>query len=209
MIEAQVLVLAKEPVAGRVKTRLTPELSHEQAAEVAQASLEDTLDAVRRCDLRSRVLVVDGLVTAPSFTLQPQTGGPLDVRIAAAFDDAWAAHRLPMLLVGMDTPQLSASLLETVLSALLSPGVDAVLGLAHDGGWWGLGLRQPRPELIRGVLTSQSDTGQEQRQRLLGAGLTVVDLPVLTDVDTVEDLRRVANLAAGSRFARTVARVLA
>lgn len=209
MTDAQVLVLAKEPIAGRVKTRLSPALTPEQAASVASAALEDTLDAVRRTDVAARVLVVDGLVTAPGFTLQPQAGGDLDVRLAAAFDDAWAAQHLPMLLIGMDTPQVTADLLADALATLLTRGVDAALGLAHDGGWWCLGLREPRPELIRGIVTSRTDTGRLQRRRLLDAGLTVVDLPVLTDVDTVDDLRCVAALAAGGRFASVVEQVLA
>ena len=208
MIDAQVLILAKEPIAGRVKTRLTPGLTHEQAASVARASLDDTLDAVRRTDLAARVLVADGLLTAEGFTLQAQTGDELDVRLAAAFDDAWATRQLPMLLIGMDTPQLSPALLTTALEALLATDVDAVLGLAHDGGWWCLGLREPHAGLIRGVATSQSDTGSRQRGRLLDAGLNVADLVVLTDVDTVEDLRPVAALAAGGRFAAVVRQVL-
>ncbi len=209
MIAAQVLVLAKEPVAGRVKTRLTPTLSGDQAAVVARAALEDTLDAVRETDVADRLLVVDGCVDAPGFLVLPQAAGPLDGRLAAAFDDAWAYRPLPMLLVGMDTPQLSAGLLAASLTRLLRPGVDAVLGLADDGGWWGLGLRRPHPHLIRGIETSRADTGARQRESLLAAGLTVVDLPVLRDVDTAPDLEVVAGLAPHGRFARAVSEVLA
>ena len=209
MIAAQVLVLAKEPVAGRVKTRLTPALSGDQAAHVARAALEDTLDEVRRTDVVERLLVVDGIVDAPGFLVLPQVTGPLDVRLAAAFDDAWAHRPLPMLLVGMDTPQLTAGLLTHALTQLLLPGTDAVLGLAEDGGWWGLGLRSPRPDLIRGIETSRADTGRRQRQALLAAGLTLRDLPVLRDVDTVTDLEVVAALAPHGRFAGAVSEVLA
>jgi glycosyltransferase A (GT-A) superfamily protein (DUF2064 family) len=205
---AQVLVLAKQPVAGRVKTRLTPVLTPEQAARVAAAALDDTLDAVRRTEVDVRVLVLDGCWPADGFVVQPQSAGPLDERLACAFDDAWEARALPMLLVGMDTPQLTEVLLEKAIATLLSPGVDAVLGLAEDGGWWGLGLRRPHPSLVRGVQTSRDDTGGVQRGRLLDAGLTLVDLPVLRDVDTVGDLRVVAGQAGEGRFADTVAAVL-
>ena len=209
MIAAQVLVLAKEPVAGRVKTRLTPALTPAQAAEVALAALEDTVDAVRRTPVVERLLVVDGLFDAPGFLVLPQADGPLDVRLAAAFDDAWAHRRLPMLLVGMDTPQLTPGLLTEALTQLLQPGTDAVLGLAEDGGWWGLGLRCPHAHLVRGIPTSRDDTGARQRDCLLKAGLSVVDLPVLRDVDTVSDLAAVAALAPRTRFARAVGTVLA
>lgn len=208
MTAAQVLVLAKEPVPGRVKTRLTPALTHEQAAQVAQAALEDTLDAVRRADVEHRVLVLDGLWAAEGFVLQPQCGGPLDARLATAFDDAWAARPLPLLLIGMDTPQVTEVLLDKAVATLLSPGVDAVLGPTEDGGWWALGLRRPCGELIRGVQTSRDDTGAVQHRRLLDAGLAVVELPLLRDVDTVSDLRPVAALAREGRFTDAVAQVL-
>lgn len=208
MNSVQVLVLAKEPVAGRVKTRLTPALTPEQAAEVAEAALQDTLDAVRRTDAAVRVLVLDGTWDADGFVAQAQSAGPLDERLANAFDDAWAAQPLPMLLIGMDTPQVTEVLLEKAIATLLSPGVDAVLGPAEDGGWWGLGLRRPHPDLIRGVETSRDDTGRVQAERLLGAGLALVALPVLRDVDTLSDLRVVAATCEDGRFTETVARVL-
>lgn len=209
MTAAQVLVLAKQPVAGRVKTRLTPPLTPHQAAAIARAALEDTLDAVRRTEVDHRVLVLDGAFAAPGFVMQEQAGGTLDERLATAFDQAWAERPVPLLLVGMDTPQLDEVLLEKALATLLSPGVDAVLGLAEDGGWWCLGLRRPQPHLIRGVVTSRDDTGAVQRRRLLEAGLRIVDLPVLRDVDTVGDLRQVAALAPEGRFARVVQAMLA
>lgn len=209
MSAAQVLVLAKQPVPGRVKTRLTPPLTPEQAALVARAALEDTLTAVRLTDADACVLVLDGTYEAAGFAVLPQVEGPLDERIAAAFDDAWQRLPLPVLLVGMDTPQVTEVLLEKALGTLLSPGVDAVLGLAEDGGWWALGLRRPHPALLRGVATSRSDTGAVQLRRLVDAGLHVAPLPVLRDVDTVADLRHVADLAPDGRFAAVVAEVLA
>jgi rSAM/selenodomain-associated transferase 1 len=208
MTAVQVLVLAKEPVAGRVKTRLTPALTPQEAAQIAEAALEDTLDAVRRTDAAVRVLVLDGTWAADGFAVQPQGTGELDERLAQAFDAAWAENPVPMLLIGMDTPQVTEVLLEKAVATLLSPGVDAVLGLAEDGGWWGLGLRRPQPHLIRGVVTSRDDTGQVQRERLLSASLELVDLPVLRDVDTVEDLLIVAASCPEGRFTATVTRVL-
>ena len=209
MTAAQVVVLAKQPLPGRVKTRLCPPLTPEQAADVAAAALEDTLTAVRRCCALSRVLCVDGTLSAPGFTVLPQRAGDLDARIAGAFDDAWARWSLPTLLVGMDTPQLTADVLDDALARLLRPGTQAVLGLALDGGWWGLGLRRPAGHLVLGVPTSRADTGRLQRERLLDADLGLDDLAVLRDVDTVGDLLPVAAEAPGSRFATTVAALVA
>ena len=201
MSDVQLLVVAKEPVPGRVKTRLCPPLTPAQAAEVAGAALEDTLDAVRATPAGRRVLVLDGRYDAPGLDVVPQRSGPFDERLGGAFDDVDPAR--PALLVGMDTPQLTPGLLAAACDALL--GADAVLGLAHDGGWWALGLRRPDGDLVRGVVTSRADTGQRQLDRLRAAGLRTVLLPTLTDVDTVTEALAVAEQAPGTRFARALA----
>jgi rSAM/selenodomain-associated transferase 1 len=202
--QVQLLVLAKAPVAGRVKTRLCPPLTPAGAAEVAAAALQDTLDVVRAVPAARRVLVLDGDYDAPGFAVQPQRGGPMPERLAAAFDDC--ARELPTLLVGMDTPQLTPELLQQAVEALLAH--PAVLGLATDGGWWTLGLQQPAGRLLRGVPTSRDDTGALQLAALRSAGLDPHLLPPLRDVDTAEDARAVAALAPGGRFAAAVADLL-
>ena len=154
----QLLVLAKAPVPGRVKTRLCPPFRPDQAARLAAAALADVLDAVRATPAERRVLVLDGdpgLVDCPGLDLVPQVAGPLDVRLAAAFA---AAAGAPALLVGMDTPQLMPQHLTTAGEALVRP--DACLGLAADGGWWGLGLNRPDPDLVLGVPCSLATTGR-------------------------------------------------
>jgi rSAM/selenodomain-associated transferase 1 len=200
------LVIAKEPVPGKVKTRLCPPLTPHQAAQVAEAALLDTLDAVRAVDVPERVLVADGDLSAEGFDVVPQVSGAFDLRLAAAFDDA-AERGRPALLVGMDTPQLTPALLEQACTALLD--TDAVLGFAEDGGWWALGLARPDGALLRGVPTSRDDTGARQAQRLRDAGLQVRQLPVLRDVDTVEDALAVAAAAPRTRFASVLASVTA
>lgn len=202
VLPVQILVLAKTPVAGQVKTRLCPPLTSEGAARVAAAAIDDTLDAVRATPVARRVLVVDGPLVAAGFDRQPQRGGPLDERLAAAYDDARAAE-LPTLLIGMDTPQVTPALLGQASLALL--GTDAVLGLAEDGGWWALGLARPDGSLLAGVPTSRGDTGAWQRERLVAAGLSVLDLPVLRDVDTIGDARAAAAQAPDGRFAAALA----
>jgi hypothetical protein len=189
------LVIAKQPVPGRVKTRLVPPCTHEQAAALAEAALADTLHTVLTVPARRRVLVLDGR-PGPwlplGFDIMPQCGGPLDERLAAAF----AAVRGPALLIGMDTPQVDPALLTVDWQA-----ADAVFGPAADGGFWALGLRVPDPALLRGVPMSTASTGAIQRSRLLAAGLRVADLPQLRDVDTAADALAVARQAPGSRFA--------
>lgn len=200
------IVIAKEPRPGRVKTRLTPPYRPEQASALAAAALADTLDAVLAAcaschpDLPVRPLVVlDGTPgdwLPAHLPVVAQAGGPFDERLAAAFD---TVRGEPALLIGMDTPQVCAHTLAAACRTLLR--TDAVLGPALDGGWWALGLRAADGSLVRGVATSRPDTGAVQRARLGAAGLRVVDLPALRDVDTAPDVELVANLAPDGRFA--------
>ena len=198
------LVLAKAPVAGRVKTRLCPPFTPQQAALLAEAALRDTLAAVAGTPAVARTVVLDGRPgdwLPPSFTVLPQRGDGLDERLAAAYADAWAHTAAPLLLVGMDTPQLTPALLSAAVDQLLSAGTDAVLGLAADGGWWALGLRRPDASLLLGVPMSTDGTGAAQQARLAVAGLCVAALPVLIDVDDAEDARAVAAQCPATRFA--------
>ncbi|MGX9882482.1 TIGR04282 family arsenosugar biosynthesis glycosyltransferase [Streptomyces sp. NPDC002276] len=195
------LVIAKEPRPGRVKTRLTPPFTPEEAAALAEASLADTLHALLATPARRRVLVLDG---APGpwlpagFDVVPQCGGGLDERLAAAF----AGCAGPALLIGMDTPQVTPALLTVDFA-----GCDAYFGPAEDGGFWALGLADPDPALLRGVPMSTPTTGAVQRARLTAAGLRVRDLPPLRDVDTAYDAELVAAEAPLGRFARELARL--
>ncbi|MGO8891615.1 MAG: DUF2064 domain-containing protein [Streptosporangiaceae bacterium] len=196
--DTTLLVIAKQPLPGRVKTRLVPPCTPEQAAALAEAALVDTLHTVLAAPARRRVLVLDGAPgpwLPPGFDIAPQCGGGLDERLAGAF----AAVRGPALLVGMDTPQLTPSLL--ILDWEVA---DAWFGPAADGGFWGLGLRVPDAALVRGVPMSTANTGASQRARLHAAGLRVADLPLLRDVDTAEDAVAVACQAPWSRFAARV-----
>lgn len=192
------LVIAKSPVPGRVKTRLTPALTARQAADVAEAALADTLDVVRATPARRRLLVLDGAPRAwfpADIEIVPQVAGGLDERLAAAF----ALVSGPALLIGMDTPQVTPDLL-TVDWA----DADAWFGPATDGGFWALGLRRPDPGLLRGVPMSVPHTGAAQYARLADANLRVRTLPTLRDIDTPDDLAHVASRAPRTRTARLV-----
>ena len=199
------IVIAKAPVPGRVKTRLCPPCSPEQAADLARAALQDTLRAVVATPATRRVCVLDGAPQAwipASVDVVAQRGGGLDERLAAAFEDVGG----PALLVGMDTPQLTPALLGHAAALLGAPRTDAVLGAAVDGGFWAIGLREPAPELFLGVPMSTERTGAEQLRRLRLRGLRVRPLPVLRDVDTLADAEAVASeCPVGARFPAALA----
>jgi glycosyltransferase A (GT-A) superfamily protein (DUF2064 family) len=222
--ESVVLVLAKSPVAGRAKTRLCPPATPDGAARIAAAALMDTLDTV--CAVPGSVPMVawtgeladaqdreELTATLAGIVRFAQRGDSLGERIAAAHTDVAArAPGAAVLQIGMDTPQLSAEALSSALNVLHDRrGPDAVLGPATDGGWWALGLRDPRTaEAIAGVPTSRSDTGERTLHALRGAGLNVWALPEMLDVDTASDALRVAaSSSSGRRFRSAVAAVLA
>ena len=218
------IVLAKAPVPGQVKTRLKAELSARDASEVATAALLSTMEQAQRLartDRRIRlVLALSGSLAravhpAPLLTaiagprrwrMVQQRGSGLAERIVAAHLDAGFGG--PTLQIGMDTPQITAELLADAVDRLLAPGVDAVLGPATDGGWWALGLRDPgQATAIAAVPMSTASTGTLTCKALTDRGLRVSNLPELRDVDTVADLFAVADAMPCSAFARLVRRV--
>ena len=211
-MSATVLVLAKAPVPGQVKTRLCPPATPGEAARIAAASLLDTLDATRgRCTV---VALVGSLADAERRAdvhaalarcrVVSQRGATFAARLVAAHADAGGNG--PVLQLGMDTPQLDPALLDEADRALGS--CDAVLGPARDGGWWALGVHDPRhARVLAGVPMSTPDTGALTLHALHAAGLHVTLLPELSDVDTMEDAERVATAVPGSRFAAAVAQV--
>lgn len=200
------LVLAKEPVPGRVKTRLCPPCSPTDAAAIAEAALRDTLAAAVASSADRVVLALDGRPgpwCPPGVEVVAQGEGSLADRLTTA----WAATHGPALQIGMDTPQVTAADLDGAMATVAAPGVDAALGLAHDGGWWALGLHRPHPEAFVGIPTSRADTGARQRARLEALDLRVVMLEERSDVDTWEEALAVAAEPPHGRFASAVGEV--
>ncbi len=205
--DVTLLVIAKEPIAGRVKTRLSPPLHPEQAAALAEAALLDTLHAVALTPAARKILVFEGDPSGrvPSgWEVKAQQGDGLDERLAGAFAHVDGAA----LLVGMDTPQVTSALLSRGVAALLEPCVDAVIGPACDGGYWSVGLARPTPEAFLGIPMSLSSTLAHQHARLRELGLRVEVGPRLRDVDTVADAVAVAHEARTTRFAMALREML-
>lgn len=198
-----VIVLAKQPLPGRAKTRLTPPLRPEQAARVAAGALTDTLAAAAAVDAHRHLLAFDGdpadwLPAGWRCTDQP--AGTLDVRLVAAF--AAAEPGRPAVLVGMDTPQFRPD----QLAAFDPARFDACLGLATDGGYWAIGFADPAAAAatIGGVPMSTEDTGAIQLARLREAGLRVQLLDTLSDFDTYDAARAIVATAPDGAFARAM-----
>ncbi len=202
------IVIAKEPLAGRAKTRLIPDLGEAGAAAVARASLADTLWAVAETPAARRILALDGStgdwLPDAGFEIVPQREGDLGDRLAGAFEDSGAA---PALLIGMDTPQVNAGLLGAAIEALCAEDTDAVLGPASDGGYWAIGLRRSDPGVFADVPMSEESTGEVQRERLRSMGLRWTELEQLRDVDDLDDARAIAAIAPWTRMAEALGEV--
>ncbi len=207
-LDVTVVVMAKAPQPGKVKTRLCPPCTQGEAARIAEAALVDTLDSVNGSRCRRSVLALDGRWEHPvpvGITVIPQGGGSLGDRLAAAL----ARVDRPVIAIGMDTPQITPTLIDQSAERLLSVDVDAVLGPAVDGGYWAIGLRTPCPHAFAGVPMSTSVTGAHQLAQLRSLGLRAAMLPALRDVDTFADAIAVADEVPASSFAHEVGAVQA
>ena len=188
-----VIVIAKQPAPGRVKTRLQPQFSAEEAADLAAAALRDTLRAVRGCRVGQKIIYWaanddDDASWTGGFPVVRQCDGPLERRLADAFASVWRRGEHPALLVGMDTPQMAAADLDVDWKE-----ADAVLGLAPDGGFWAIGLRGGNPGAIfADIPMSTPRTGAAQLARLHDLGLNVRLLAPRRDVDTSADAALIA-----------------
>lgn len=193
-----VVVIAKEPVAGRVKTRLIVDITPQQAADVAAAALRDTLAAMSLVPAVHHVLALDGDPgdwVPRDWTVVAQPSGGLDRRLGAVLGNL---QQGACLLVGMDTPQVTPSICR------FDPNTyDACLGMATDGGYWAIGFADPAlaPQVIEGVPMSTDHTGVDQLVRMQQARLRVQELQRLQDVDTPQDAAQVAASIPGSAFA--------
>lgn len=206
------LVVAKAPVPGQAKTRLAATVGDDTAARIAAASLLDTLEVVDGLgwpvviamtgDLGQAAMGDELASACGRHQVIAQRGDSFASRLIAAHHDADAGHGV--IQIGMDTPQLTTSALETAATAL--EGHDAALGLAEDGGWWVLAVRRPGwSSCLSTVPMSRPDTGERTEEALLREGARVASVPVLADVDRWEDARAVASLIPHSRFAAEVA----
>jgi glycosyltransferase A (GT-A) superfamily protein (DUF2064 family) len=214
VIPVAVLIVAKAPVPGLAKTRLAATIGPERAADVAAAALLDTLDAVADAPVAARVVAMTGDLDLAARSAELQTrlanfiviqqcgAGFAERLVHAHADAATAVGGLPVLQIGMDTPQVTAGLITECAERLCA--ADAVLGMAQDGGWWVLGLRDPSAaQCLRDVPLSQSDTGVVTLGALRHTGLEVELVQELADVDTIADVDPVRQACSpGSRFHR-------
>jgi len=194
---AQLIIFAKEPRPGLVKTRLSPPLSPEAAAQLYHCFILDILDEMARVPEVSLAVAfspetAQGFfrrLAPPGTILFPQEGADLGDRMARAFARSFAAGFGPVALRGSDVPDLPAAVVSEAQGVLAAGQAQVVLGPATDGGYHLVGLTEPQPALFRGPAWSSrtvlTDTLQLARQQ----GLRVHLLPPWPDIDTYDDLQ--------------------
>ena len=190
----RLIVFAKQPRPGAVKTRLGRDLGDEAAAALYAAFLDDTLSVCRAVDVGlcvsySPPSAADWFgALAPDAVLMPQPDGDLGARMNAAVESAFRIGATGVLLVGSDLPQLEVADIERAMRA-----VDmgrAAVGPTRDGGYWLLGLPRPAPLVLRGVDWSTSLVLGQTLDRLAAEELDVVRLTTRFDIDDSADLER-------------------
>lgn len=193
-----VIIFAKAPVVGQVKTRLCPPLSLAEAAELARGFL---IDSVARACALPHVQVCLAFTPAESESLfrellpfplryVPQRGASLGEREAHAFADVFAAGFSGAVLIGSDIPTLASSHLQEAFSLLTDARNDVVIGPSLDGGYYLIGTRALHPTLFENVHWSTSSVLAETLAQAQRAGLRVAQVPAWYDVDEQADLHK-------------------
>ena len=195
--ETAVIIFARSPRPGAVKTHLVPLLGAEGAAALHARLVERTLETARAASFRRIELHGTPDINDPFFrfcaghfavALVAQAGGDLGARMLAAFESSLAVHPRA-LLVGSDCPALTARHLLQADRALRD-GADAVFVPCEDGGYALIGLRRVDARLFDGIAWGGENVMADTRARLTGLGWRWRELETLWDVDRPEDYAR-------------------
>ncbi|THH39721.1 TIGR04282 family arsenosugar biosynthesis glycosyltransferase [Neolewinella litorea] len=191
MQQPALILMVKNLIAGKTKTRLAQDVGDAMALQMYGILSRHTrdqalaLEGVTRYLHYSEHVEVDDLWPNHPFIKMVQVGAGLGERMTAAFDHAFARGHQRAIIIGSDCPGLTTGLLNRAFGELEEH--DAVIGPANDGGYYLLGLRQPHPELFSDMEWSTSSVLEDTLARARVQGLSVATLPVLSDVDHLED----------------------
>ncbi len=211
-----ILVFARAPVAGQVKTRLTPNLDAGWIVDLYKCFVMDTLNTLSQAGLPVRLcydppdsggIMRDWL--GNGITCQAQDGKDLGEKMANAFASAFASGIDRAILVGTDTPDLPATIFTNAFSALADH--DAVIGPALDGGYYLISFRSDtfRPSIFKDIAWSTASVYANTLARLTECHALVHRLPTWRDIDSLADLGALAlSLARGDTFAPVTAAYL-
>jgi hypothetical protein len=199
-VQSAIAIMAKAPLPGEVKTRLCPPLSFDTAAQLYQCFL---LDKFSQVNALHRAMPVVSYTPADSrstfealapahFILIPQRGDDLGDRILSTFEQLFRQGYSQVVVIDSDTPTLPVAYLDRALLLLAEGEPDVVLGPTEDGGYYLIGLRQSYPALFERMPWSTPEVFAETCRRSVQYGLRVACTERWYDVDTPDDLTRLA-----------------
>jgi uncharacterized protein len=191
-------VFARAPELGRVKTRLSPPLTADEALKLHRALVEDTLDQLDRVERPglSRVLLLSRPLLHPtdlniprSWTVGIQSSGDLGERLASVFYNSFRRGARKVLVLGSDSPTLPLEVIHDALDGL--DRVDVVLGPATDGGYYLIGAKIFLADLFRGISWGSGEVLKQTKRTLQVLGTRFELLVPWYDVDRAQDLETI------------------
>jgi len=190
------VVVAKAPVPGEVKTRLCPEFTTEEATNLYRCFIQDRIKEIG--SLTSMNLAISytpedseeyfGQFLSNGFHLFPQRGKDLGERLSNIFVDKLAGEYDAVSIIDSDTPDLPRSIVQQSFQLLIADRADAVFGPCHDGGYYLVGMRKPHPELFQKIPWSTEKVLPRTLEKADSLGLQTKLLPKWNDLDTFQDL---------------------
>ncbi len=211
---AALVVFAKVPVPGAVKTRLTSLLTPAEAADLYAAFLRDSLDAYRALPAAVRLYLDAPAEAVPpdlvgeGVSLHRQQGDGLGARMLKAFVETFVAGFERIVIIGTDHPTLPLAFIGRAFEELTEP-LSVVLGPSDDGGYYLLGMNDLHPDLFEGMTYSHGAVFEQTLRRANALAAHVSILPPWYDVDTPDTLRRlVADLDTTEEGAERTREVL-
>jgi rSAM/selenodomain-associated transferase 1 len=191
-----IILFAKAPAAGRVKTRLRPLLSPDQAVELHKAMVRDALEMLQELQHLADIELHTDLPTEEwsefPFPQRLQPDGGLGQRLLVTMARALGEGHATVLILGSDSPGLPAS----HVTGLLDSAADVKLGPTEDGGFYGISARRAMPEMFDGVRWSTAHTLSDTRLALEEAGLSVETGESWFDIDEPRDLIRLTTMGS-------------
>ena len=198
VLKKALIIFAKRPFPGRVKTRLVPPLTAEGAADLYCCMLHDTLDRTAACTDLERFLFYEEDSEAAAYfagiaggmTCLQQEGVDLGERMAAAFRHVFTEGFQSVAIIGTDSPDLPLYFIENSYERLKESGAGAVIGPSEDGGYYLLAMNSLHAGLFREVPWSSGEVLRKSMENARTEGIRVDLLPQWYDLDTAEDLVR-------------------